>query len=164
MMAVRTVKPEIQADELLKGAQFVDAYRVSIDNLVVDARRITEAMFARPPRWINALIALRNQLVAPFGLKTPAPEDIKSDLKTAETIGIFPLVSVTRDRVVAGFDDKHLDFRVIVDVSPGSRRRLVTATTLVRTHNFLGRAYLATVLPFHKMIVPSLLRQLTTYY
>ncbi|MGL4560515.1 MAG: DUF2867 domain-containing protein, partial [Afipia sp.] len=31
--------------------------------------------------------------------------------------------------------------------------------TLVMTHNLLGRAYLATIMPFHRIIVPAMLRQ-----
>ena len=74
-------------------------------------------------------------------------------------IGIFPVVSETPDRLVAGFNDRHLDFRVVVDVTPPGDVRQVTATTLVLTHNWLGRAYLAIILPFHRMIVRALLRQ-----
>jgi hypothetical protein len=58
--------------------------------------------------------------------------------------------------LVAGFNDHHLDFRVVVDVAAGEQ---VTATTLVKTHNFLGRLYLAIVLPFHRLIVRSMLRR-----
>jgi hypothetical protein len=32
-------------------------------------------------------------------------------------------------------------------------------TTLVLTHNWLGRTYLAIILPFHRLIAPTLLRQ-----
>jgi hypothetical protein len=156
-MAIYTVKPEVTTDELLPGAQFGDAYAVSIDHLSVTARQVAECMLMHPPRWIDALMSLRNLIVAPFGLKAAVPS--KSD--SSGTIWIFPIVSETPDRVVAGFDDKHLDFRVIVDVAPGNRRRRVTATTLVRTHNWLGRAYLIAVMPFHKIIVQSLLRQLS---
>ncbi len=35
--------------------------------------------------------------------------------------------------------------------------RDVTVTTFVKTHNLLGRAYLAAVMPFHKIIVPAML-------
>jgi hypothetical protein len=34
------------------------------------------------------------------------------------------------------------------------------ATTLVLTHNWLGRVYLAIILPFHRRIVRALLRKL----
>ena len=59
-------------------------------------------------------------------------------------IGLFPVLSETPGQLIAGFDDHHLDFRVVVDVAPvdGSRNQEVTATTLVLTHNCVGRAYL----------------------
>jgi hypothetical protein len=57
-----------------------------------------------------------------------------------------------------GLADKHLDFRLAIDVAAlDERRREVVATTLVQTHNTLGRAYLAIVLPFHRLIVPSMI-------
>ena len=60
---------------------------------------------------------------------------------------------------MAGFDDHHLDFRVVVDVTTSGEGQQVTTTTLVRTHNRLGRAYLAIILPFHRLIVRTMLRQ-----
>ena len=60
---------------------------------------------------------------------------------------------------MAGFNDKHLDFRLVVDVAAAGATRNVTATTLVLTHNWLGRAYLALILPFHRLIVPAMLRK-----
>ena len=70
-------------------------------------------------------------------------------------------MSETRERLVAGFNDRHLDFRVVVDVAPSGegKGQNVTATTLVLTHNWLGRAYLAVIMPFHRLIVPAMLRQ-----
>jgi len=59
----------------------------------------------------------------------------------------------------SGFNDKHLDFRLVVDVAPDGPARSITATTLVLTHNWLGRAYLAVILPFHRLIVPAMLRK-----
>ena len=35
----------------------------------------------------------------------------------------------------------------------------MTATTLVLTHNWLGRAYLTAILPFHRLIAKTLLGQ-----
>src|SRR5882757_5817850 len=154
-MKVRTVKPDIEANALLAGAQFVDAYSIALDDSAPDARDAAERMLGRSPRWIAALLAVRNCLVAPFGLKTGAP----TGAGAPERIGSFPVVSETPSRVVAGFNDKHLDFRLVVDVVVEGGGRRVTATTLVLTHNLLGRTYLAIILPFHRLIVPSMLRQ-----
>ena len=48
---------------------------------------------------------------------------------------------------------------MVVDVVASGQGQQVTATTLVRTHNLLGRAYLAIILPFHRLVVRALLRQ-----
>jgi Protein of unknown function (DUF2867) len=144
-MRVHEVDPNVDGGALLAGAQFVDAYSIAIDGAALDARQAAEKMLARAPRWIEMLLALRNFLVAPLGLKTSAPDEPGA----RDIIGIFPVVRQTPDRLVAGLNDKHLDFRLVVDV----------ATTLVLTHNLLGRTYLAIIRPFHRLVVPAMLRQ-----
>jgi hypothetical protein len=151
-MTVREVTPAVDADALLAGAQFADAYCIEIGDRTLDARRAAERMMARQPRWAEALLSLRNFLVAPFGLKTSGA----TPATPRDMIGIFPVVSETPERLIAGFNDRHLDFRIVVDVTPPGS---VTATTLVLTHNWLGRTYLAIIMPFHRLIVPALLRQ-----
>jgi hypothetical protein len=154
-MKVRAVDPDANTAPLLAGAQFRDAFSVMVDDAALDARHAAEKMLGRSPRWIEKLLALRNFLVAPFGLKTGASKEPGR----ADIIGLFPVVSQTPDRLVAGFDDKHLDFRVVVDVAAAGPGQRVTATTLVLTHNLLGRVYLTTILPFHRLVVRALLRQ-----
>jgi hypothetical protein len=154
-MTVHEVTPAVDTDTLLAGAQFIDAFRIDLDRRALDARHAAKLMMGRSPRWVEALLLLRNLLVAPFGLKTSGA----SVTTPREMIGIFPVLSETPDRLVAGFNDSHLDFRVVVDVAAPGDSQQVTATTLVLTHNWLGRVYLAIILPFHRLIVPSMLRQ-----
>jgi hypothetical protein len=157
-MNVLEITPDVPAGSWLAGAQFVDAYRIEIGGNPLDAREAAKRMFARTPHWIDVLVKLRNLIVMPFGLKTSgAGEPAASGM-----IGIFPIVSETPERLVAGFNDSHLDFRVVVDVAPAGTGQLVTATTLVRTHNRLGRVYLATIMPFHRLVVRALLRQVAS--
>jgi hypothetical protein len=155
-MQVQAVKPQVDANAVLSGAQFIDAYRIGVNDAGLDARHAAIQMIEDGPRWIDALMVLRNAIVAPFGLKTGAP----SETRVERRIGMFPVVSETPERIVAGFNDSHLDFRVVVDVGADSGGRQVTATTLVLTHNWLGRTYLATIMPFHRLVVRSMLRRL----
>lgn len=155
-MTIYAIDPDADTRTLLAGAQFADAFRVAIDDPALNARQAAERMLAHSPPWVDMLMAIRNAVVAPFGLKTPAHRKTV----TSDVIGIFPVVSETPDRVVAGFDDKHLNFRVVVDVTEGRSSREITATTLVLTHNLLGRIYLAIILPFHRIIVSAMLRQI----
>ena len=73
---------------------------------------------------------------------------------------MFPVISQSAAQVVLGLNDRHLDFRVLVEVEElGMGQQAVTASTAVRTHNLLGRVYLAIVKPFHRIIVPAMLAQ-----
>ena len=154
-MQVQTVEPDATTGELLAGAQFSDAFSIVVGGAALDARHAAEKMLGRSPRWIERLLALRNFLVSPFGLQRPSP----TRTSAADTIGIFPVVSETPGRLVAGLNDKHLDFRVVVDIATSGHGQRVTATTLVLTHNLLGRISLAIILPFHRLVVRALLRQ-----
>ncbi len=136
-MKVTPCPPPVDCAAILPGFDFADAY-ASPAPPGIDAIEATRRAFARPPRWAAMLMDLRDRLVAPFGLK-PAP-----------STG-FPVISEAADRVVMGFDDRHLDFRIVVTVISGT----MTVTTIVRRHNLAGRAYLAAVLPFHRLIVPA---------
>ncbi|MGY8633049.1 DUF2867 domain-containing protein [Bradyrhizobium sp. 14AA] len=151
--AVREVTPEVDANALLAGAQFIDAFRVEIGAATVNAREACVRMVLHGPRWIDALLRLRNILVKPFGLKTSG----EGAYAPGGLIGLFPVLSETPERLVAGFDDSHLDFRFVVDVSSDAAGRQVTSTTLVRTNNLLGRTYLTLIMPFHKLVVRGMM-------
>src|SRR4051794_3772993 len=112
-MKVREINPSVDADAVLAGAQFADAFGLDIDGRTLDARQAAERMIGRSPRWIDALVSVRNILVAPFGLKTSGA----SATLSRDMIGIFPVISQSPDRLVAGFNDSHLDFRLVVDVA-----------------------------------------------
>ena len=154
-MTVREVTPPADTGALLAGAHFADAFCIEVGDRALDARRAAERMMARQPRWAEALGSLRNFLVAPLGLRTSGAGLVPP----RDMIGIFPVVSQTPNRLIAGFNDRHLDFRVVIDVTAPGDVQQVTATTLVKTHNRLGRTYLAIIMPFHRRIVPALLRQ-----
>ncbi|MDB5617500.1 DUF2867 domain-containing protein [Tardiphaga sp.] len=154
-MNIAMVRPEIDPDSLLAGAQFIDAFSVTVEGAALDARTAADRMLGRSPGWVQALLAARDFLVKPFGLTTTKAAKQSS----ADRIGMFPVISDTPHRIVAGFNDSHLDFRVVVDVAAAGRGQRVTATTVVLTHNLLGRAYLTIITPFHRLIVRTMLRQ-----
>jgi hypothetical protein len=151
--SVRDITPNVDAGTVLSGAQFVDAFRVEVGTTQLSAREACTRMVLNGPRWIDVLTRLRNILVKPFGLKTSG----EGAYAPGGLIGLFPVLSETPERLVAGFDDFHLDFRLVVDVAGDAASRQVTSTTLVRTNNLLGRSYLALIMPFHKLVVRSMM-------
>ena len=146
--------PVTTAIDLLPGATFADAFSIDLDELGLDAVGAADRAFSSAPPWIVRLLAVRDAVVRPFGLKGAKT----ARASTVDRIGMFPCLSRTPGRVVMGLNDAHLDFRLAVDVTTlqGHTKRF-TATTVVKPHNLLGRLYLASILPFHKMIVPAML-------
>ncbi|MGJ5175211.1 DUF2867 domain-containing protein [Bradyrhizobium oligotrophicum] len=154
-MTISEITADVDRDRWLAGADFADAFRITVDRPGLNARTAAEHMLGHSPWWMAALLNLRNGLVRPFGLKTSGADA----RHPGPMIGIFPVISETPRQLVLGFDDKHLDFRVLVDVATIGATSQVTATTLVQTHNALGRIYLAVITPFHRLVVQATLRQ-----
>ena len=153
--AVTMVTPEPGDWALLPGAQFADAYQVQT-RAGLDAPAAAAALFEHQPAWISGLMRLRDSLVTPLGLKTTTGE-----LAAPQgTIGVFPVIEAGPRRMVLGFADKHLDFRVVVAAAEIGGASQITVTTVVLTHNALGAIYLTTILPFHVLIVRTLLAAL----
>ena len=98
------------------------------------------------PGWARALVVLRRILTAPFGLDNDGPP-------SPDKLGPFPVQLETDHEIIAGFDDRHLDFRVSIL----SRAGVVSLATWVHTHNLGGRLYLAAIMPFHILIARNAL-------
>jgi Protein of unknown function (DUF2867) len=146
-------------DSVLPGAQFGDAYQTTVKGQSLDPLEAARRAVYGAPNWINILLRVRTILVKPFGLK-PGESPLR-DKATVSNIGIFPILDQQPQRLTLGLNDKHLDFRLLIDVRElGGGTQAVTASTLVKTHNALGRVYLAFVKPFHRIIVPAMLAKL----
>lgn len=66
------------------------------------------------------------------------------------------------DEVILFDSDNHLDVALSVHKgqNPETNRPMLTVSTVVHTHNLLGRLYMLPVAPLHKMIVPSVMRSI----
>lgn len=98
------------------------------------------------PAWLGALMAVRNRMAKGLGLETAG--------RSSDPSPFTPLAR-EGDTLVVGADDKHLDFRGVLRVVGED----LQCTTVVHEHNVTGRAYFLVVKPFHRLIVPALLRR-----
>ena len=138
----------------LPRADWGDCFEIDVPDRSLTAIQAAELALGRIPRWIRVLMNVRNRLVRIIGLK-PAPDN---SLVPRQSIGAFPLVSKSAERVVLGLDDYHLDFRIVIDVRRSETAgSVVSCMTLVKRKNLLGWIYLGVVKPFHKVIVPAIL-------
>lgn len=143
-----------RSDPALPNADWADAFEVSDVAPCTNMRSLAQRTVGSMPAWARHLLRLRNIIVTPLGLK---PDGLNEAVSAEEMIDIFPILTETKDRIVLGLDDRHLDFRIVIERWHSEAGDRVRVTTLVRRHNAFGRLYLAAITPFHKMIVAAVL-------
>jgi hypothetical protein len=159
MARVRPVPlpPDCLALRHLPRFDYADAFRVELPRQP-SAGELAQTFLLGPPRWVVALLRLRNLLVRPLGLAVDVPASAlhpRPGLAVGDALGFMRVYEVTEPEVVLGADDRHLDYRVSLRIEG----RAAVASTLVLFHNALGRAYFVPVKPFHRLVVPAMLRR-----
>jgi len=142
--------------EHIATIDFQDAFKVKLVDLNISIENIYINVFAQSPKWINNLLALRNRIVAVFGINVDkeTPEVTIENLKVGSKTGIFFIYAIHKNEIIAGDNEKHLKF--IVSVLKQNDEAFIS--TLVQYNNRFGRIYFSIVKPFHKMVVKKLLR------
>lgn len=163
-----TVAPcSLPANTVLERAWIEDAfssesYRVSLvrgDASVVD---IFFAVFGHHPAWLKVLLVARHRIGAWFGLEAASTAAIArptraEGYRVGDSIGPWPLYFLGDDELIAGRDNRHLDFRVSVLKQGSGQASCAVVSTVCRTHNRFGRTYLRAIAPFHRRGVQRLL-------
>ena len=130
--------------ERIRSTDFIDCFVVESSMPTRSAAEI----IVQFPGWARFLLAIRRVITSPFGLSNDGPA-------ASDKVGAFPVEVDTEKEFVAGFDDKHLNFRVSVISEAGK----VYLATWVHPHNFGGRLYLRCILPFHILIARDALKR-----
>ncbi|MFF2364568.1 DUF2867 domain-containing protein [Streptomyces sp. NPDC058122] len=112
-------------------------------------------VLAGTPSWVHGVLTVRDKLMSPFGLHVQqrvGPEEIR--VEPGARLGPFRVLTVPDDEVLAGDDDKHLDFRTSFAVREGAVGLEGVCTTVVRYHRRAGHLYFKAIQPFHNLIIP----------
>jgi hypothetical protein len=146
----------------VEAAYFQDSYRTLMTRRNASPTEIFRAVFAYRPMWMNALLMIRNRLVSLCGLEAPTVSEImnpefKITYAVGDKIGPWPIFALTDAELVAGRDNKHLDFRVSVLRTTDGATSAVIVSTVCVVRNAFGKVYLFFIAPFHKWGVRSLL-------
>jgi hypothetical protein len=64
---------------------------------------------------------------------------------------------ITDDEIVVGEDDSHLNFSLSLLKFRENGNQKIAFSTVVKVNNPIGKAYLLTILPFHKIIARTML-------
>ncbi|NIA00456.1 DUF2867 domain-containing protein [Massilia sp. CCM 8734] len=139
---------------LYANANLLDAFAIELpvgasDDLEVLARFALE----HQAWWIRALLRVRDVAMTTVGVASSRAVGLAGAAR-GPVIGFLPLLSKSATEVILGADDRHLDFRVTIQLrADAAHGRELLAGTVVHCHNRLGRIYLATIAPFHRVIM-----------
>lgn len=166
-------KRELPKESVLKNEEGIYDYIDSFQSEISEKRKIGltelgELFFAgSSPRWVEALMGLRNKIVKVFGLKTS--DDISDSdnwgCDKGDRLGLFDVFDRTENELILGKNDKHLDFKVSLlfyHQTDDSKQKIIALTTLVKYNNCFGKLYFFPVQFFHRLIVQSSLQRIVS--
>ncbi len=144
-------------------AAFSDSYSVESLHPDMNMPSIFFGIFGHNPWWIKAALLARNALASLFGLDVPPASDIRQPkiraaYEVGDTMGPWPIFALTETEVIAGRDNKHLDFRMSILKQGSPTDVTLVVSTVCNVHNLFGTLYLSAIVPFHKWGVQRLLR------
>jgi hypothetical protein len=134
----------------LSRVDFADGYSGLIRGTKLTADQVAQAMFGDLPGFARVLMAVRDRVVAPFGVK--ASTTLARLHGEQKCINFFPVLSESAELIVLGGNDVHLDFRIYISVQAEGAGQRISASTLVKLNNRLGRLYLSAIMPFHRYL------------
>ncbi len=153
-----TPPPESVVAGWYANASLLDSYSIDLGSSKQDSMRVLATRtVGDPPSWIKALVAVRDALVTPFGVKTSG--EVRASRADDDRVDFFPVQWEGNDEIVLGEDDRHLDFRLSLLRRPSPTGTQLIATTIVHAHNAFGFTYLNLIRPFHHLVVRASLAQ-----
>jgi hypothetical protein len=165
---VRAIPGGSRLASLQADAYYSESYEAPFRRSDLKTHEVYLAILGHLPWWARTLIVARNYIVSPFGLHAEPTADvwkpkIKGHYSPGDKILRFNLYSIDEKEIVAGRDDKHLDFRVSVMTVTEEATHKVVVSTLIFAHNLFGKIYLLFVLPFHRLGMRRMLSQAVTH-
>jgi hypothetical protein len=150
----------------LPGAYFYDSWSIYSAYPALSPLGQFLIALSATPAWVDVLMSVRNSMAARIGLKNLGAlsrldrTKVESEYAPGDRVGIFTLIANTAEEVLLGDKDKHLDVMLSVHKSAEAdgAKVVVTVTTVVHVHNWLGRLYMAPVAPMHRIIAPTVLK------
>lgn len=162
---MKPIKSSLPTTSLLKNTtyDYLDSYSVALDTNNLNVEKVGKSFFTSSPAWVSWLFTLRNKIVSLIGLKTSGSSETERETvlknfkgEIGQRVGLFKVFDGNENEIILGEDDKHLDFRVSLLLD--KKENLLRVSTTVKIHNWLGNLYFLPVKPFHKLIVPTMMK------
>jgi hypothetical protein len=149
--------------DLIDNCYFHDSYRAPLARPELGIVEVFFALFGHTPIWMKLLLIVRNAAARLVGLEAPTVAEImkpgiREAYRIGEKIGPWPIFFIGGNEIVAGRNNRHMDFRLSVLKATDGETPSVVVSTICTVHNLFGKIYLFVIVPFHRSGVRSLMR------
>jgi uncharacterized protein DUF2867 len=153
--------------DLIAISYFHDSYRAPLNRPELGIVDIFFAFFGHEPLWMKLTLIARNAVARLAGLEAPTVAEImtpevRTNYSVGEKIGPWPIFFLGDNEIVAGRNNKHMDFRVSVLKAVDGVAPSVVVSTVCTVHNLFGKIYLFFIVPFHRKGVQLLMAKAVT--
>lgn len=151
--------PSLQA--ATRGADYVEEKRIRSEATLPE---FLAGLFSYSPPWLRALYRVRVGFLAMLGHRETGVPNFgaprRVPLRAGERLSFFRVEDASDGHYwIAVASEAHLSARLAVLREPtGQGDALYRVVTVVHLHNFAGRVYFTTILPFHHLVVNAMMR------
>lgn len=163
----------IPSDNLIESAldriDYLDAFAIRIPAIYeVSLPRLVKSFFYTIPTWCKLLLGLREVIAGMIGLKTASKVNVEEQLRNfsgtpGESIALFHVKGRSEKEILTSEEDKHLDFCLSFFGERKDEEFEITLATTVKINGWLGKVYWFFVKPFHKILVPVMLKRIAKH-
>lgn len=170
---MKIIKTTIPKNSLVENAfrlvDYKDSYtcnfqcarQIEVDDLIY-------AFCNSPSKLIRSLFIVRNHIVRLFKITYATNFKIEKQVNVIEagsenSKGLFNVLDRTDNEILMGEDDKHLNYRISFFLNRDDNKvknYSLIISTIVLINNRLGKIYFFLVKPFHKWIVPDIMKRM----
>jgi hypothetical protein len=151
---------------LYNSAYFIDAFAVSLPvgrSKPYKPDALARTFFSESPAWFSLLMWIRDGVISTFGVKRSTEIQALAEKNGIETIFVFPIITQTKNEIVVGENDSHLNFQTSIlirkdlgaagDGDDHENGDEMVVMTVVHCHGLFGKAYITIIKFFHVLIV-----------
>jgi hypothetical protein len=154
----------------LPRISYQDAYQTSLPKQEkVDPVVVLKTMMDSLPNYFLWALKLREKIAGKLGLKTADRKQVQYQIqmfegKPGQSIALFHVFERSPSELLTGLNDKHLNFRFSIICETRLNTTEVILSTTVKFNNLLGTIYFFVAKPFHKRMMPVILRRVVARF
>jgi len=162
MKRIKSMTPPTQdyLASVSRSPFFRDAICITPKKSVTKPDQAQVAIFGHMPKWVSAMMRVRNTLVKSLGFEVGQlnVKPTNDFLKVGDQVGFMHVIEKNEYEIISYAEDKHMAFYLSTKIDNDA----IVLSTLVNKKTFIGRCYVNFIIPFHYFIARAVIKDALT--